>query len=354
MYKKVNASLDFTARETETLEFWKTANISKKSRELRSGQTPFTFYDGPPTANGKPHIGHVLSRCYKDIILRYKTIRTEFSIKALTDAGMEVEKLLGLDGKEQIEGYGVEPFIAKCKESVWKYVGDWESMSDRVGFWADMEDPYVTYHNDYIESIWWSIKRIHEQGLLYKGHKTVPYCPRCGTALSSHEVAQGYKLVTDDTVSVAFKAKGFDNTYFLAWTTTPWTLPSNTLLCVNAKELYAKAQREGDERVFILAKALVSSVLGENAKILEEMKGEALLDVEYEPLFPFQEALAGKMVRRIRSLCNARGRHGHRAYRPGLWRGRRPHRAEIRPAVFPDGGFQGQYGERDAMGRRVR
>ncbi len=300
MYKKVNASLDFTARETETLEFWQKADIFKKSRKLREGQTPFTFYDGPPTANGKPHIGHVLSRCYKDIILRYKTMK---GFDVLRKAGwdthglpveLEVEKQLGLDGKEQIEGYGVEPFIAKCKESVWKYMSDWEVMSDRVGFWADMEDPYVTYHNDYIESEWWSIKRIHEQGLLYKGHKTVPYCPRCGTALSSHEVAQGYKLVTDDTVSVAFKAKGMENTYFLAWTTTPWTLPSNTLLCVNAKELYAKAQRPGDERVFILAKALVESVLGEGAAVLEEMKGEALLNTEYEPLFPFQEALAGK------------------------------------------------------------
>ncbi len=299
MYKKVNASLDFTARETETLGFWQRADIFKKSRALRSGQTPFTFYDGPPTANGKPHIGHVLSRCYKDIIMRYKTMK---GFDVLRKAGwdthglpveLEVEKLLGLDGKEQIEGYGVEPFIAKCKESVWKYVGDWESMSDRVGFWADMEDPYITYKNDYIESVWWSIKRIHEQGLLYKGHKTVPYCPRCGTALSSHEVAQGYKLVTDDTASVAFKAKGMENTYFLAWTTTPWTLPSNTLLCVNAKEMYAKAQREGDERVFILARALVESVLGENAKVLEELKGEALLDIEYEPLFPYQNALAG-------------------------------------------------------------
>ncbi len=300
MYKKVNASLDFTARETETLEFWQKADIFKKSMKLHKGQTPFTFYDGPPTANGKPHIGHVLTRCYKDVVLRYKSMK---GFDVLRKAGwdthglpveLEVEKQLGLDGKEQIEGYGVEPFIAKCKESVWKYLNDWEAMSDRVGFWADMEDPYVTYHNDYIESVWWSIKRISDQGLLYKGHKTVPYCPRCGTALSSHEVAQGYKLVTDDTVSVAFKAKGAENTYFLAWTTTPWTLPSNTLLCVNAKELYAKAQRPGDERVFILAKALVESVLGAEAKVIEEMKGETLVDMDYEPLFPFQEALAGK------------------------------------------------------------
>ena len=239
MYKKVPTTLNFVEREKETLKFWKDNQIFEKSVQLRQGAPAYTFFDGPPTANGKPHIGHVLTRAMKDIIPRYKTMR---GYDVLRKAGwdthglpveLEVEKELGLDGKEQIEQYGVIPFIQKCKESVWKYKGEWEVMSDRMGFWADMDNPYITYDNDYIESEWWALKAIYEKGLLYKGHKIVPYCPRCGTALSSHEVAQGYKEVKETSATVRFRVPDEENTYFLAWTTTPWTLPSNVSLCVN-------------------------------------------------------------------------------------------------------------------------
>jgi isoleucyl-tRNA synthetase len=291
LYKKVSTDLNFVEREKEVLDFWKKEQIFQQTVEKYKDAEPFTFYDGPPTANGKPHIGHILTRCIKDLIPRYKTMQ---GYSVLRIAGwdthglpveLEVEKHLGLDGKQQIEKYGVEPFIAECKKSVWKYLGEWEKMSERVGFWADMENPYVTYHNSYIESVWWSLKEIHKKGLLYKGHKVVPYCPRCGTALSSHEVAQGYKDVKETSVFVKFQIKGEANAYFLAWTTTPWTLPSNVALCVNAKETYAKVSFKGD--TLILAKALLDDVLGEGYEMIEEFLGSALEYREYDPLYNF-------------------------------------------------------------------
>ena len=229
MFEKVSPALDAQAREQEVIRFWNENNIFKKSIDHREGNDVFTFYDGPPTANGKPHIGHIETRAIKDLIPRYQTMKGK---KVLRKAGwdthglpveLEVEKLLGLDGKDQIEQYGIEPFIKECKKSVWKYKGEWERMSERVGYWADMENPYITYDNNYIESEWWSLKKIAEKGLLYKGHKIVPYCPRCGTALSSHEVSQGYKEVKERSAVVRFKVVGQDNTYIYAWTTTPWT-----------------------------------------------------------------------------------------------------------------------------------
>jgi isoleucyl-tRNA synthetase len=301
MYKKVSTSLDFVAREKETLEFWKKEQIFRKSVSLREGAPKYTFYDGPPTANGKPHIGHILTRAIKDIIPRYRTMKGyDVMRKAGWDTHglpveLEVEKQLGLDGKEQIEAYGVEPFIAKCKESVWKYKAEWEQMSDRVGFWADMEHPYVTYENDYIESEWWALKTIYDKGLLYKGHKVVPYCPRCGTALSSHEVAQGYKDVKETSATVRFRCKDEDASY-LAWTTTPWTLPSNVCLCVNASLAYCTAEKDGEK--FILAKDLVEKVLGEGAKVLKEYPGSALVGRDYEPLFECTAKAAEKTGKR--------------------------------------------------------
>ncbi len=298
MYKKVSSSLDFVSREKEMLKFWKDERIFEKSVELRSGAPAYTFYDGPPTANGKPHIGHILTRAIKDIIPRYRTMK---GYDVLRKAGwdthglpveLEVEKQLGLDGKEQIEKYGVMPFIEKCKESVWKYKSEWEHMSDRVGFWADMERPYITYDNDYIESEWWALKTIYDKGLLYKGYKIVPYCPRCGTALSSHEVAQGYKDVTEKSATVRFRCKD-ENASYLAWTTTPWTLPSNVCLCVNADVTYCRAEKDGE--VFIMARELVSQVLGEDAKVLSSFPGSELVGREYEPLFDFTaKACKGK------------------------------------------------------------
>ncbi len=291
LYKKVPTDLKFVEREEEVLKYWKDSNIFAKSVAQNDGKEPFTFYDGPPTANGKPHIGHILTRCIKDLIPRYKTMQ---GYDVLRKAGwdthglpveLEVEKYLGLDGKEQIEEYGVEPFIKECKQSVWKYKGEWERMSDRVGFWADMENPYVTYDNEYIESEWWSLKKIYEKGLLYKGHKVVPYCPRCGTALSSHEVAQGYKDVKEKSAYAKFKVTGQENTYILAWTTTPWTLPSNVALCINQKEEYAVAQLDGAK--YIMAKELVPTVLGEEAKILETKNGKEIVGMEYEALYPY-------------------------------------------------------------------
>lgn len=298
MYKKVSSSLNFVEREREILDFWKDKKIFERSIERREGNRTFTFYDGPPTANGMPHIGHILTRVIKDIIPRYKTMK---GYKVLRKAGwdthglpveLEVEKLLGINGKPEIEAYGVEPFIQKCKESVWKYEGEWRRMSDRVGFWADMDDPYVTYHNNYMESVWWALKQIWDRNLIYKGHKVVPYCARCGTSLSSHEVAQGYQDVKETSIYVKFKVKDKENLCLLAWTTTPWTLISNLALTVNPREEYVKAALDSD--TYILARALVEKVLGPEAKILESFKGEDLYGMEYEPLFDFAEDLIDK------------------------------------------------------------
>ena len=296
MYQKVSTDLNFVDREKEVEKFWRENDIFRKSMENRKEGPTYTFYDGPPTANGKPHIGHVLTRVIKDMIPRYRTMKGYMvPRKAGWDTHglpveLEVEKQLGLDGKEQIEEYGLDPFITKCKESVWKYKGMWEDFSATVGFWADMDDPYVTYHDDFIESEWWALKQIWDKGLLYKGFKIVPYCPRCGTPLSSHEVAQGYKAVKERSAVVRFKVKGED-AYFLAWTTTPWTLPSNVALCVNPDETYCKV-KAADGYTYYLAQALLDTVLGrlktEEApayEILETYKGQELEYKEYEPLF---------------------------------------------------------------------
>ena len=265
MYNPVDTALNFTDREKETLKFWNDNDIFRKSMQQREGCPTYTFYDGPPTANGKPHIGHVLTRVIKDMIPRYRTMKGYMvPRKAGWDTHglpveLEVEKLLGLNGKEQIEEYGIEPFIDKCKESVWKYKGMWEDFSGTVGFWADMDDPYVTYHDDYIESEWWALKEIWKKGLLYKGFKIVPYCPRCGTPLSSAEVSQGYKTVKERSAIVRFKVSGED-AYFLAWTTTPWTLPSNVALCVNPDEEYCKV-KAADGYTYYMAGALLDTVV---------------------------------------------------------------------------------------------
>ncbi len=288
MYKKVPTDLKFVEREREVEKFWRDNHIFEKSIEDRKDAPTYMFYDGPPTANGKPHIGHALTRVIKDMIPRYRTMK---GYKVPRKAGwdthglpveIEVEKELGINGKEQIEKYGVAPFIEKCKESVWKYKSMWEQFSNVIGFWADMDDPYVTYHNSYIESEWWALKQIWDKGLLYKGFKVVPYCPRCGTPLSSHEVAQGYKDVKERSAIVRFKKKDED-VYFLAWTTTPWTLPSNVALCVNPDEEYSKV-KQGDY-TYILASALVGTVLKENYTVLETYKGKELEGIEYEPLW---------------------------------------------------------------------
>ena len=290
MYKKVSSNLDFCSREKDVLDFWKSNSIFEKSVKKNEGKETFSFYDGPPTANGKPHIGHILTRVMKDIIPRYKTMK---GYHVLRKAGwdthglpveLEVEKLLGIDGKQEIEKYGIEPFIKKFKESVGKYKGEWEKMSDRVGYWVDMETPYITYDDNYIESVWWSLKKVFEAGLLYKGHKIVPYCPRCGTALSSHEVAQGYKNVKEKSVFVKFRVKGEENTYFLAWTTTPWTLPSNVALCMNPQEDYVKILANGE--YYILAEALVASLF-EEYETVDRKKGADYEKCEYIPLFDF-------------------------------------------------------------------
>jgi len=298
LYKKVSTNLNFVEREKETRKFWEENSIFEKSIDSREKGENFTFYDGPPTANGKPHIGHVLTRVIKDMIPRYRTMK---GCRVLRKAGwdthglpveLEVEKKLGIDGKDQIESYGLEPFIAHCKESVWKYKEMWEDFSATVGFWADMDNPYVTYTNDFIESEWWALKKIWDKGLLYKGFKIVPYCPRCGTPLSSHEVAQGYKTVKERSAVVRFKCIGED-AYFLAWTTTPWTLPSNTALCVNPEDTYVKV-KAADGYTYYMAKELCDKVLSPLAKdgeaayeILLEMKGRELEYREYEPLFSF-------------------------------------------------------------------
>ncbi len=292
MYKKVPTTLDFVSRERETLEFWKENKVFEQSLKWREGAPTYTFYDGPPTANGKPHIGHVLTRVIKDMIPRYHCMKGEdVPRKAGWDTHglpveLEVEKLLGLDGKEQIEEYGIAPFIDKCKESVWKYKGMWEDFSGIVGFWADMDEPYVTYDNNFIESEWWALKQIWDKGLLYKGFKIVPYCPRCGTPLSSHEVAQGYKDVKERSAIAKFKVKGEENTAILAWTTTPWTLPSNVALCVNPSAKYIKVKY--GEEFFIVAEALADKVLGEGEyEVVCEYLGTELENTEYEPLFKY-------------------------------------------------------------------
>ena len=305
LYEKVSADMNFVEREKKTEKFWKENRIFEKSMENREGRPSYTFYDGPPTANGKPHIGHVLTRVIKDMIPRYRTMKGYMvPRKAGWDTHglpveLEVEKLLGLDGKDQIENYGIEPFVKKCKESVWKYKGMWEDFSGTVGFWADMEHPYVTYEDDYIESEWWALKQIWEKKLLYKGFKIVPYCPRCGTPLSSQEVAQGYKDVKERSAIARFKVKD-EEAYILAWTTTPWTLPSNVALCVNPKEEYAKV-KAADGYTYYMAKALLDTVLGKLAvktdsengvdmpayEILESYIGKDLEYKEYEPLFDY-------------------------------------------------------------------
>ena len=305
LYKAVDKNLNFVDREKAVEQFWKDEDIFKKSMEQRKKGETYTFYDGPPTANGKPHIGHVLTRVIKDMIPRYRTMKGYMvPRKAGWDTHglpveIEVEKLLGLDGKDQIEAYGLEPFIKKCKESVWKYKGMWEDFSGTVGFWADMDNPYVTYHDDFIESEWWALKTIWDKGLLYKGFKIVPYCPRCGTPLSAQEVAQGYKNVKERSAIVRFKVVGED-AYFLAWTTTPWTLPSNLALCVNPDEAYCKV-KAADGKTYYMAKALLDTVLGKLAtedqpayEILESYVGKELEYKEYEPLF----ACAGEAAKK--------------------------------------------------------
>ena len=301
MYTKVDTNLNFVDREKEILKFWKDEDIAHKAVAQRRGADTFTFYDGPPTANGKPHIGHVLTRVIKDMLPRYQSMKGK---NVLRKAGwdthglpveLEVEKAIGINGKEQIENYGIEPFIKNCRASVWKYKGMWEQFSDVVGFWADMEHPYITYENNFIESEWWALKEIWKKKLLYKGYKVVPYCPRCGTPLSSHEVAQGYKDITERSAIVKFKVKGED-AYFLAWTTTPWTLPSNLALCVNPNVDYVKIRVANT--VYYLAEALVDAVfegMEGDREVLEKMKGKALEYREYEPLYSYAEGkLKGK------------------------------------------------------------
>ena len=311
MYKKVSTDMNFVEREKEVEKFWADNDIFQKSMKEREGNPMYTFYDGPPTANGKPHIGHVLTRVIKDMIPRYRTMKGyQVPRKAGWDTHglpveLEVEKLLGLDGKDQIEEYGLEPFIDKCKESVWKYKGMWEDFSSTVGFWADMDNPYVTYDNNFIESEWWALKQIWDKGLLYKGFKIVPYCPRCGTPLSAQEVAQGYKDVKERSAIVRFKVKDED-AYILAWTTTPWTLPSNLALCVNPKEDYAKV-KAADGYTYYMACALLDTVLGKLAdgekgtsayEVLETYKGTDLEGKEYEPLYQCAADIAEKQKKK--------------------------------------------------------
>ncbi len=315
MYSKVDTNMNFVEREHKVIDFWRENKIFQKSMDNRKGGETYTFYDGPPTANGKPHIGHVLTRVIKDMIPRYQTMKGKYvPRKAGWDTHglpveLEVEKLLGLNGKDQIEEYGMEPFIKQCKESVWKYKGMWEDFSETVGFWADMDDPYVTYDDNFIESEWWALKQIWDKKLLYKGFKTVPYCPRCGTPLSAQEVAQGYKTVKERSAVVRFKAAG-EEAYFLAWTTTPWTLPSNLALCVNPEETYCKV-KAADGYTYYMAQALLDKVIGPLTEtdektgqavqekvpaytVLETYKGTDLEYKEYEPLFHFADALVEK------------------------------------------------------------
>ena len=291
MYKKVELPQGFVGMEKEIANLWNARNVIKKNFDMNQDGEYFTFYDGPPTANGKPHIGHILTRVMKDIIPRYKVMK---GYKVIRKAGwdthglpveLEIEKKLGISGKEQIEEYGVEKFVKECKESVFTYVSMWEKMTEQIGYWVDMENPYVTYHNPYIESVWWALKQMWDKGLLYEGHKVMPYCPRCGTALSSHEVAQGYKDVKDLTAIAKFKVADEDNKYILAWTTTPWTLPSNLALCINKAYTYIEAKV--NDEILILAKDLAPKVLGEDFEIVREFQGIELLGTKYEQLMPF-------------------------------------------------------------------
>ena len=293
MYKKVELPKGFVGMEKEVANLWEKNDVIKKNFDMNQDGEYFTFYDGPPTANGRPHVGHVLTRVMKDIIPRYKVMK---GYKVIRKAGwdthglpveLEIEKKLGISGKEQIEGYGVEKFVKECKESVFTYVNMWEKMTNQIGYWVDMDEPYVTYHNSYIESVWWALSQMWEKGLLYKGHKVMPYCPRCGTGLSSHEVSQGYKDVKDLTAIAKFKVQGEENKYILAWTTTPWTLPSNLALCVNKAYDYIEA-KVGDE-ILVVAKDLAAKVLGEDYEVVKEFKGTELLGTKYERLLPFGE-----------------------------------------------------------------
>ena len=294
MYKKVDTSLDFVEREKEIIKFWQENHVFEESVKQNEGGEEFSFYDGPPTANGKPHIGHILTRVIKDIIPRYQTMKGKHVLrKAGWDTHglpveLEVEKTLGFNSKPDIENYGIEPFIKKCKESVWTYTTEWKTMSDRVGYWCDMDHPYVTYHDNYIESEWWALKEISKKGLLYKGHKIVPYCPRCGTALSSHEVAQGYKDVKATTCFVKFKVKNAENLFLVAWTTTPWTLPSNVALCMNPEYDYAEIEYHGNGEHYILAKDLISNLFKEGEyTVVSLKKGSEYEYLAYEPLYTF-------------------------------------------------------------------
>lgn len=300
MYKKVELKQDgFVGMEREVAKTWKEKNVIQKNFDLNKGKRYFTFYDGPPTANGMPHAGHIITRVMKDIIPRYKVMK---GYRVIRKAGwdthglpveLEIEKKLGISGKEQIEEYGVEKFVKECKESVFQYVHIWEEMTNKVGYWVDMKNPYITYDNKYIESVWWALSTLWKKGLLYEGHKVMPYCPRCGTALSSHEVAQGYKDVKDLTCIAKFKIVGEDK-YILAWTTTPWTLPSNLALCVNKSYEYAEikanigTEEEPKYENYILAKDLIESVLGKTPyEIVKTFKGQDLLGTKYEQLMPF-------------------------------------------------------------------
>ena len=307
MYKKVELKENgFVGMEQEVAKNWAEKDIVKKNFDLNQGKRYFTFYDGPPTANGMPHAGHILTRVMKDIIPRYKVMQ---GYRVIRKAGwdthglpveLEIEKKLGISGKEQIEEYGVEKFVKECKESVFKYVSIWEQMTNKVGFWVDMKNPYITYDNKYIESVWWALKELWNKGLLFEGHKVMPYCPRCGTALSSHEVAQGYKDVKDLTCVAKFKVEGEDK-YILAWTTTPWTLPSNLALCVNKAYTYADfkvnvgTEEEPKYETYVLAKDLAETVLKDmDYELLKEYKGADLLGTKYEPLMPFADFVEGK------------------------------------------------------------
>ena len=309
MFKKVDTNMNFVEREGEVEEFWRQNHIFEASIKEHEGDPSYVFYDGPPTANGKPHIGHVETRAFKDMIPRFHAMKGAMvPRKAGWDTHglpveLEVEKQIGINGKEQIEKYGIAPFIGLCKENVWKYKGMWEDFSYKVGFWADMEHPYVTYHDDYIESEWWALKEIFKKKLLYEGFKVVPYCPRCGTPLSSHEVAQGYKELTERSAIVRFKAKDQDF-YFLAWTTTPWTLPSNTGLCVNPDLDYAKV-KAADGYTYVMACSLLDKVLGPLAKdgtpayeVLETCTGTDLVGMDYEPLYDCAKEAAEKQHKR--------------------------------------------------------
>lgn len=306
MYDQVDSKLEFMDRELKILDFWKENQIFEKSVKEREGCPEFSFYEGPPTANGKPHIGHVLTRAIKDLIPRYRTMKGyRVQRKAGWDTHglpveLEVERKLGINGKEEIEAYGIEAFIRECKKSVWTYRTEWEELSERVAFWADMEHPYVTYENNYIESSWWALKEIWNKGLLYKGHKIVPYCPRCGTALSSHEVAQGYKEVEETSIYVRFKVAGQENTYLSAWTTTPWTLPSNLALAVNGEEEYVLLKLphgpDGSETdtFYYCARALVEAVFGAEVEIVQTMRGSDLVGLRYEPILPYANRIVAE------------------------------------------------------------